>query len=232
MKRKKLFIITGILLSIILAGVIYTFFVQRWVEPVKINTEDIKYFSTFSTLDASNLDLLFEMLYDENGGKENYDNSGFCRTVDFRDKDEICITYNFLDESGSSIDQRVYVYIYTTKTAEYISNTYAWHPHASITDFKKILAREIGLFRPIYKTQTIEGEVENIKYYISPITTSDRSEYICFSPYNTFGKMANSVFEVGGYIINISEYIAGKDESKYSEAFSDLGKFIENAVTT
>lgn len=210
MKRKKLFIITGILLSIILAGVIYTFFVQRWAGPVKIDTEDIKYFSTFSTLDTSNFDLLFEMLYEENGGKENYDNSSFCRTVDFRNEGEhICITYNFLDESGGNTSHSVSVYIYTTNTAENISNTYAWRPHASITDFKKILAREIGLFRPIYKTQTIEGEVENIKYYISPITTSDRREYICFSPYNTFGKMANSVFEVGEYIINISEYTGG-----------------------
>lgn len=224
--KKKIFICTIItVVSLLVVLCLYNIFIRTWKTNVNVSSEDI---SQIKSLQAISKEQASSMLNDigqkikkndqQNVDSENYVEvqTEFTESSDY--KEELNMSFNFYNKENRSSNSNltkhmVSVSIYISHEAAKLSSV----DFASIEDIKDVYDNLYGKNKPIFNKYLSEGNVEGVKYFISPVLIDSKSSQVFGTPFlkSTEGHI-DAIYEVGDFI-TIKIFEITNDNSSYQQ---------------
>lgn len=232
MKKPK--IILGVLLAVcvLLVSVLCFFGTQRWTGSVEVADKDVAMFSGLQSIQKSEAPQFNALFFACSAGKESayssandrektYETAVFQRTMSLEATEEsskIVLTYSFADAP------------YALCTVCISADSATAGTYSSIQDLQEALAEEITVNQQMYNRHATQGTAENVKYFISPITTPSREACFYLFANDKNERVIDSVYEIGEYFVSMHEYLPPNCPSKYAIVLQDVGTLCANAL--
>lgn len=231
-KNKK---ITGIVIviCIVFAFVLWFGITQRWVGSVSISENNVSALNRLHSIEKSESLEFNKMLFHTIPGNESQNSS-----VNYREK--IYETAEFqrkasleIDDSGSRIVLHYSFNDMPFATCEVCISTDSASnlTYSSVEELKEKASEEIVFNKKIYNKYAMQGMIEDVNYYISPITTPSRTDCFYLFATDKNERVINSVYEIGEYFVSIHEYLPPRSQVKHQIVLQDLGVLLDNQGT-
>lgn len=232
MKKSKIFLGISLAICVLLMSVLCFFGTQRWTGSVEVADKDVAMFSSLHSIQKSEAPQFNALFFACSAGKESayssandrektYETAVFQRTMSLETEEnnsKIVLSYSFPDAPYALCT----VCISTDSAAE---GTYS-----SIRDLQEALAEEITVNQRMYYRHATQGTAENVKYFISPLTTPSREACFYLFANDKNDRVIDSVYEIGEYFVSIHEYLPPNSQSKYEIVLQDVGNLCTNAL--
>lgn len=229
MKKSKIIIWIVIAVFIVFALVLCFEITQRWVGAVSVDEKNVLALDGLHSIKKSESLEFNKMLFNTIPGNEGLKSSANYRektyeTAEFQrkasleiddDGSRIILNYSFSDTPFATCEVCI-----STDSASNLT-------YSSVEGLKEKISEEVVFNKYMYNKYAMQGTVDDVNYYISPITTPSRTSCFYLFATDKNERVIDAVYEIGEYFVSIHEYLPPNSHVKYHVVLQDLGALLQ-----